>query len=51
MITARKHARSFSIRNSEYIYFGKFDPLPLTEKVDSWGRRALKSHRDVPRVH
>ena len=34
----------------EYIYSGKFDPLPLTERVDSWGRRILKVHSDVPRV-
>ncbi|RLI78462.1 hypothetical protein DRP04_10100 [Archaeoglobales archaeon] len=32
-----------------YIYLGTFDPLPLTEEVDSW-RRVLKVHESVPRV-
>ncbi len=34
----------------EYIYSGRFDPLPLTERTDPWGRRILKLHSDVPRV-
>lgn len=33
-----------------YIYSGYFDPLPLTEKTDAWGRKVLRVHRDVPRV-
>ena len=33
-----------------YIYSGYFDPLPLTEKVDAWGRRVLRVDKDVPRV-
>ena len=34
----------------EYIYSGYFDPLPLTERCDAWGRKVLRVHRDVPRV-
>jgi len=34
----------------EYIYTGYFDPLPLTERVDSWGRRVLRVHSDVPMI-
>jgi hypothetical protein len=33
----------------EYIYSGKFDPLPLTREADPW-RRVLKVHESVPRV-
>lgn len=33
----------------KYIYLGRFDPLPLTEEVDSW-KRVLKVHEGVPRV-
>ncbi|WP_290624607.1 hypothetical protein [Archaeoglobus sp. UBA230] len=33
----------------EYIYSGKFDPLPLTERVDSWGRRVLKVNGKSPK--
>jgi len=32
-----------------HIYLGTFDPLPLTEEVDSW-KRVLKVHESVPRV-
>ena len=34
----------------EYIYSGKFDPLPLTERVDAWGRRVLKVNEKVPKT-
>ncbi len=34
----------------EYIYSGRFDPLPLTEKTDSWGRRILRVHSEVPKI-
>jgi len=34
----------------DYIHSGYFDPIPLTEKIDSWGRRALKVHKEVPRA-
>jgi len=34
----------------EYIYSGYFDPLPLTERCDAWGRKVLRVHRDVPGI-
>lgn len=34
----------------ELIYFGYFDPEPLTVRLDAWGRRALAPSKNVPRV-
>jgi hypothetical protein len=34
----------------ELIYFGYFDPNPLTLVTDGWGRRALFPSKEVPRV-
>lgn len=33
----------------QHTYSGCFDPLPLTERTDAWGRRILRIHSDVPR--
>jgi hypothetical protein len=34
----------------ELIYFGYFDPNPLTLITDGWGRRALIVDKNVPRI-
>jgi len=45
-------ARDYFVENElwELIYFGHFDPSPLTRIADPWGRRILEPDESIPRV-